>query len=84
MATIKIKLFAHLREQVGEAEFSVQLDMPTTVKQVLTTLAADSEAFEAYYSSSPVLVAVNQTMVDHDFPVNEADEIALFPPVTGG
>ncbi|MBO6505574.1 MAG: MoaD/ThiS family protein [Kordiimonadaceae bacterium] len=31
-----------------------------------------------------VRVAVNQTHVDHDHPVTDGDEVAIFPPVTGG
>ena len=84
MATIRIKLFAHIREQVGESEFVVELDTPATVNEVLDKVADKSENFRAYYNASPILAAVNQTMVEHDHQVNLNDELALFPPVTGG
>ena len=77
-------MFAHIREQVGESEFNVELDTPTTVAEVLQKVASESESFDTYYASSPVLAAVNQTMVEHQHPVTDADELALFPPVTGG
>ena len=84
MATIRIKLFAHIREQVGESEFNIELDTPTTVAntgEAAQQASNDADSSATFFST---LAAVNQTMVEHGHPVNDSDELALFPPVTGG
>ena len=80
---MKILFFARLRDSIGCAETSLTLQQPTSVQQVVALLLAQhpdwSDAF-----STPVLVAINQNMADMDASVSNDDELAFFPPVTGG
>ena len=87
---ITIKLFAALREALGESEFELNLDGVmadamavdvTTVKAALSQRGADwSEAL-----NQPNLVhALNHKVVFTDAVVSEGDELAFFPPMTGG
>ena len=81
-----ILYFAWLRTRVGAAEEEVT--PPTTVRDVrglLDWLKSRSPGHaEALKDLGVVRVAVNQTYVQADHPVKAGDEIAIFPPVTGG
>lgn len=83
---MRIRYFAWLRHRVGTAEETV--DPPaevTTVAALQRWLAARNPAFaEALASPGVVRCAVNQEYVQEDAPVRPTDEVAFFPPVTGG
>jgi sulfur-carrier protein len=83
---MKLLYFAWLRAKIGIAEERV--DPPVeiaTVNALLDWLKRRGPGFaEALKDASVVRVAVNQTYVNGDHPVRPGDEVALFPPVTGG
>lgn len=83
---MKVLYFAWLKQKVGLAEEEVTLpDGVTDVTGLLDWLAARSPRHkEALARRSVVRVAVNQSYARLDHPVRQEDEIALFPPVTGG
>jgi molybdopterin synthase sulfur carrier subunit len=83
---MKLLYFAWLRQKIGKAE--EELDVPAAVTQVgqlldwLETLGPNYAT--ALKERKAVKVAVNQDYVGLSHPVKAGDEIALFPPVTGG
>lgn len=83
---MKILWFAWLRTRVGAAEES--LSPPAEVRDVATLLAwlktRSPGHAEALKDLSVVRVAVNQNYVQAGHPVAAGDEVAIFPPVTGG
>ena len=83
---ITVLYFARLRETLGTSSESIAL--PATVRDVegLRTLlvARGGEWEEELAPSRPVRAAVNQAMAHGDTQVVDGDEIAFFPPVTGG
>jgi molybdopterin synthase sulfur carrier subunit len=83
---VKLLYFAWLRARVGCAEEEVAL--PPQVHDVaglLDWLRGRSDRYaEALANLGLVRVAVNQDYVGLAHPVQEGDEVALFPPVTGG
>ncbi|KFD19392.1 molybdopterin synthase sulfur carrier subunit [Yokenella regensburgei] len=80
---IKILFFAQVRELVGTD--SLTLDAPfTTVEAVRKHLAAQSDRWALALEEGKLLAAVNQTLVDFNHPLASGDEVAFFPPVTGG
>jgi sulfur-carrier protein len=83
---MKILWFAWLRTRVGSAEENLAKPAEVTdVASLLDFLAARSPGHaEALKNRAVVRVAVNQTYVKPDHPVADGDEIAIFPPVTGG
>lgn len=84
--SVKILFFAGLREQLGSG--SEQLDLPAgvgTVAALRTHLMTRGGAWQAALGEKRALrVAVNQDMAQADTPVRAGDEVAFFPPVTGG
>jgi molybdopterin synthase sulfur carrier subunit len=75
---ITVKYFASLREHHGAGR---QLDTPEKGATVadIWALASNGEALP-----DNVLMAVNLEYVGADHPVEAGDEVAFFPPVTGG
>lgn len=76
--SIRVKFFASLRERLGRGEASLQVPAGSSVAEVWTQ-ATDETAIP-----ERLLVAVNMEYVDWRQSVNEGDEVAFFPPVTGG
>jgi molybdopterin synthase sulfur carrier subunit len=83
---MKLLYFAHLRTKIGMAE--EVLDAPAGVSDVaglVEWLKTRGPRFaEALGDPKALRVAVNQTHVGWRHPVRPDDEVALFPPVTGG
>ena len=83
---MKILYFAMIRETVGRAEEDVTPPAHIVdVAQLVGWLKSRGPEFERGFADlRAVRVAVNQEYVAMSHPVARDDEIALFPPVTGG
>ena len=85
---VTLLYFASLRESVGCAREQVPLPAnaaTTTVSSLVDSLRArDGGWTEAFAPGKQWRVAVNQQMADLATPIKPGDEIAFFPPVTGG
>lgn len=83
---MKLLYFAWLRTKTGIAEETLALPAGVaTVADLIAHLKARGGGFaEAFQDLSCVRVAVNQEFAELDQPVAAGDEVALFPPVTGG
>lgn len=81
----RLLFFADLREKLGVGE--EQVDLPDTITDVagLTEwLQGRSDVWKEALTDKRLRVAVNQAIVSPDAPVHDGDEVAWFPPVTGG
>jgi len=81
---IKIVFFAALREQLECAELSIPANEVSSVADIKTKLASKNEHWQQVFSNSALLSAINHDMVQKDAQVKSGDEVAFFPPVTGG
>ena len=80
---IEIRLFATLKDRAQSDRIRVALPTdPTTVAVLLDAVGADYPALAPALRSA--LVAVNRAFAGLETPVGSADEVALFPPVSGG
>jgi molybdopterin synthase sulfur carrier subunit len=83
---VKLVYFAWVRQKIGRAEEVV--DVPrdiATVGALAAWLRARGGGYgEAFADAKRVRAAVNQEHVDFAAPVSADDEVAFFPPVTGG
>jgi len=78
---VTIHLFAYLREALGE---SVVLDVPepVTSRRLMARFLA---AYPQYKDAQDSLnLAVDQDYVTEDVPIRAGQEVAIFPPVSGG
>jgi molybdopterin synthase sulfur carrier subunit len=77
-AIIRVKFFASLREQVGQAEAEVAKSEVETVADVWKQTTNNMTL------PDNTLMAVNMEYVDASQVLKSGDEVAFFPPVTGG
>lgn len=75
---IKIRYFASLREQLGTDQLTITADGVSTVADVWQAVNQD-ESFPDH-----LLYAVNMEYAQLDTVVKDGDEVAFFPPITGG
>lgn len=80
--TIRVMLFAGLREKIGASSFELLMPERATVADVLAGL-------KAAYPNAAGLLAASAAAVDHEYASNETHlhngaEIAVMPPVSGG
>lgn len=74
---ITVRYFASLREALGRAEDELDAEATLTVGEAWRRLHGNE-------LPPRLLAAVNQEYVGPDHPLHEGDEVAFFPPVTGG
>lgn len=76
---IQIRYFASLRERLGRSHDELSLQEPAlTVAQLWSTLWPDTPL------PPNTLIAINQEYADTQAVPEDGDEVAFFPPVTGG
>ncbi len=75
---IKVVFFARLRELSGHSEVEITLPTPTTPAEIWRHISPNQSPPE------PLLVAINQDYAQMDSQVEDNQEVAFFPPVTGG
>ena len=81
--SLKILYFASLKEALGRGSESIELPAGvTTVGALRDWLVAQGR--EQLATAKNIRCAVNQDMAGLDAAVKEGDEVAFFPPVTGG
>lgn len=80
---IKVLFFAQVRELVGTDSLTLEPAFDN-VETLRAHLAAQSDRWALALEQGKLLAAVNQTLVEFSYPIAPGDEVAFFPPVTGG
>lgn len=75
---VKVRLFASLREDVGVKETEVELEAGATANSLWRKVVEDKDMPRG------VMTAVNLDYAGPETLLNDGDEVAFFPPVTGG
>lgn len=75
---IRVRYFANLRELVGHGEEELPAENIETVSDILNLIN------QKHKLPDTVLQAVNMDYAELDSAVKDGDEVAFFPPVTGG
>lgn len=76
--SIQVKFFASLRERLNQNDTAIEAAASQTVRDVWQRVVGDRAM------PTNVLVAINMEYVDAGHVVQDGDEVAFFPPVTGG
>ena len=83
--TLSILYFAGLREAIGTGKENLELPAGTSTAGALREhLARLDEQHGVLLTTKNLRVAINQKMLGMDAAIADGDEIAFFPPVTGG
>lgn len=80
---IKVLFFAQTRELVGVDSLEVTESF-STVEDLRAHLATQEGKWDLALEPGKLLAAVNQSIVPLEHSLTEGDEVAFFPPVTGG
>jgi molybdopterin synthase sulfur carrier subunit len=82
---VVINYFASIRENLGVAQEQLTLAAAMTVRELIAVLVNQHGAlWQRHLQDSKTLVAVNQEVATLSTIVSDGDEVAFFPPVTGG
>ncbi len=79
---VTIKLFAIFQEVYGVDQMQIELELGTNVSQIFDRLVSQHPHLEQWRSLTRY--AINLNFVEPDTVLNNGDEIALIPPVSGG
>ena len=81
---IKVSFFAALRETLNCSELQLNVTTPISIEQAKALIIKLHPNWESSFNNHSLLAAINHEMVDDASIVNPNDELAFFPPVTGG
>ena len=76
--SINVQFFASLREQIGQSQITLPYETPLDVLAVWAQATGNAEM------PDNTLCAINMEYVKSNAQVQDGDEVAFFPPVTGG
>ena len=82
--TLHLLYFASVKEALNCAAEELDRSDIATVGELIAVLSQRGAQWQRTLADNTILVAVNQTLSALDTPVAAGDEIAFFPPVTGG
>ncbi|MFD0965857.1 molybdopterin synthase sulfur carrier subunit [Seminibacterium arietis] len=80
---LKVLFFAQTRELIGIGELNIEARFPTA-EALRQALAMKGDKWALALEKGKLLVAINQRLQPLESAVKSGDEIAFFPPVTGG
>ena len=81
---MKIIYFANMKQIIGINEESFELKEKIKVRELIDILKRRNKNYSLAFNNSRIQCAVNCQYVDKNFVIKNTDEIAFFPPVTGG
>ena len=85
VAVINVLYFARIKDALGLEKESLELEHSIkTVNDLVQYLAARGAAWRDSLIDNKVLIAVNQEICGSNENIKNGDEVAFFPPVTGG
>ncbi|GGW89672.1 MoaD/ThiS family protein [Alteromonas halophila] len=80
---VTVKSFAQIREIMGNEDITVSLNDGADMASLCESLKQQDSKWQEIFSD-PVLMACNQSIVTPSHTLNDNDEVAILPPVTGG
>lgn len=84
---VTIRSFATVRERLGEGQFTQELPDGATLRDLVERLAAsrpEAATLKDWLESGHLHLARNRVHVPPETLLEDGDEVALFPPVSGG
>lgn len=82
--TLTVRFFARFREELDTEQLTLPAKSGQTAGDLLATLASRGGPWAQLQGGQPVMIAINQAMAKPGTAIKAGDEVAFFPPVTGG
>ncbi|MEE8168096.1 MAG: molybdopterin converting factor subunit 1 [Candidatus Hydrothermarchaeales archaeon] len=84
MGEVKVKFFASFRESLGREELIIGLEGKKTLDEIIDAIEETAQGLRALLKVGNAVIAVNHEVARGDTQIKAGDEIAIFPPVSGG
>lgn len=81
---VRVLFFAQLREQLQCEGLQMEYSPSLHIALLREQLVIQHPHWAKFLNNETLLFSVNQTLVKASHPVHDGDEVAFFPPVTGG
>lgn len=81
---VSILFFAQLREQLQCEKISLDISQVITLADLRQEIIKKNPSWAEFLGNGKILFAVNQTLVKSTQQIHDGDEVAFFPPVSGG
>lgn len=81
---LTVLFFARLKDQLGTASVSLDIAAGTSISQLKAQLIAQHPEWDAALNNANIICAVNHDVVNANYELTGNEEVAFFPPVTGG
>lgn len=81
---ITVLFFARYRDLLQTATLNIPADSVSTVAALMTELKQRGDAWAKVMADEHCIIAVNQQVAEHSTALTAGDEVAFYPPVTGG
>ena len=79
---IRILYFASIREIVGIPNETIELDEDPSIDTLKQLLLSQYPALDEHWKTA--IISVNKTYSNHNQKLKDGDEVAVFPPISGG
>ena len=86
MINVKVLFFANLRELLGCSAIDIEVEANSSIYDLCEKIKDNGKQWHSIFSDvkANVKIAVNQEITDLEHQLENGDEVAFFPPVTGG
>jgi molybdopterin converting factor subunit 1 len=81
---VSVRLFAGFKEKINKDTIEIRVNNDTTLGDFIKSLGDSYPQIAEILEKSQATIAVNHEIADLDYILKDSDEIALFPPVSGG
>jgi molybdopterin synthase sulfur carrier subunit len=81
---VRVRLFAGFRERAGKEELWIPLEGERSLEEVLGKVEEEVRGLGELLKERKAFVAVNHELAAKEARITDGDEIAIFPPVSGG
>lgn len=81
---LRVLFFAKIKEDIGFNYFDLKVDLPTSASTIRHSLSYNFPENKSLFSEKNSIVAINQEIANSEKIIKKGDEVAFFPPVTGG
>ncbi|HEA18362.1 MAG TPA: molybdopterin converting factor subunit 1 [Pseudoalteromonas prydzensis] len=81
---VRLLFFGQLKERLQCASYTIAIKQPLSIEQLKAHLVSLQPSWQAALNNDLLIAAVNQQIAQQQAIVKGGDEVAFFPPVTGG